>query len=190
MAGFVRGPAGGWLWGGWLLAVGWGVFAESDHGEHFAGFFAGFGVHEEVLHEDLWGGGVRVAVAGVVGADGFAFEGVAGGLVEAGGEGVGEGVAFGGVAGPAGSGVPAGVVAGGVDVDGDEEDVGCADGVGAEDAFFEGDVCGFGDEELGVVAFGLEGCEDLVGEVAGVGVFEEGAVWGAFAGGVVAVGGV
>ena len=40
------------------------------------------------------------------------------------------------------------------------------------------------------VAFGLEGCEDFVGEVAGVGVFEEGAVWGAFAGGVVAVGGV
>ena len=55
---------------------------------------------------------------------------------------------------------------------------------------FEGDVFSFGDEELGVVAFGLEGCEDLVGEVAGVGVFEEGAVWGAFAGGVVAVGGV
>ena len=41
---------------------------------------------------------VGVAVAGVVGADGFAFEGVASGLVEAVGEGVGEGVAFGGVA--------------------------------------------------------------------------------------------
>ena len=109
-------------------------------------------------------------------------------------EGVGLCVAFAGVAGPAGGGVPAGAVAGGVDVDTDEEDVGgalgCADGVGAADAFFEGDVFGFGDEELGVVAFGLEGCEDLVGEVAGVGVFEEGAVWGAFAGGVVAVGGV
>ena len=106
--------------------------------------------------------------------------GVAGGLVEAVGEDVGEGVAFGGVAGPAGGSVPAGAVAGGVDVEGDEEDVGgalgCADGVGAADAFFEGDVFGFGDEELGVVAFGLEGCEDLVGEVAGVGVFEEGAV--------------
>ncbi len=37
--------------------------------------------------------------------------GMAGGLVEAGGEGVGEGVAFGGVAGPAGFGVPAGAVA-------------------------------------------------------------------------------
>ena len=66
--------------------------------------------------------------------------------------------------------------------------MGLALGVGAADAFFEGDVFGFGDEELGVVAFGLEGCEDLVGEVAGVGVFEEFAVWGAFAGGVVAVG--
>ena len=137
---------------------------------------------------------VGVAVAGVVGAAGFAFEGVAGGLVEAVGEGVGEGVAFGGVAGPAGGGVPAGAVAGGVDVDGDEEDVGgalgCADGVGSADAFFEGDVFGFGDEELGVVAFALKGCEDLVGEFAGVGVFEEGAVWGAFARGVVAVGGI
>ena len=68
--------------------------------------------------------------------------------------------------------------------------LGCADGVGAADAFSEGDVFGFGDEELVVEAFGLEGCEDLVGEVAGVGVFEEGAVWGAFSGGVVTVGGV
>ena len=103
-------------------------------------------------------------------------------------------MSFTGVAAPACGVHPFGAVAGGVDVDGDEEDVGgalgCADGVGAADAFFEGDVFGFGDEELGVVAFGLEGCEDLVGEVAGVGVFEEGAVWGAFAGGVVAVGGV
>ena len=37
------------------------------------------------------------------------------------------------------------------------------------------------------VAFAVEGCEDLVGEVAGVGVFEEGAVWGAFAFGLDAV---
>ena len=64
---------------------------------------------------------VGVAFAGVVGADGFPFEGVAGGLVEAGGEGVGESVAFGGVAGPAGGGVPTGAVAGGVDVEEDEE---------------------------------------------------------------------
>ena len=55
------------------------------------------------------------------------------------------------------------------------------------DAFFEGDVFGFRDEELGVVAFAVEGCEDLVGEVAGVGVFEEFAVWGAFAFGLDAV---
>ena len=99
-----------------------------------------------------------------------------------------------GVAAPACGVHPFGAVAGGVDVDGDEEDVGgalgCADGVGAADAFFEGDVFGFRDEELGVVAFGLEGCEDLVGEVAGVGVLEEGPVWGACAGGIVAVCGV
>ena len=56
----------GWLRGGWLLAVGWGVFVEPDHGEHFAGFFTGFGVHEEVLHEDLWSGGVRGTVLVVV----------------------------------------------------------------------------------------------------------------------------
>ena len=29
-------------------------------------------------------------------------------------------------------------------------------GVDAADAFFEGDIFGFGDEELGIVAFGLE----------------------------------
>ena len=40
---------------------------------------------------------VGVAVAGVVGADGFAFEDVASGLVEGGGEGVGEGAVAGGV---------------------------------------------------------------------------------------------
>ena len=82
--------------------------------------------------------------------------GAAGGLVEAGGEGVGESVAFGGIAGPAGGGVPAGAVAGGVDVDGDEEDVGFAVGgavgVGAADAFLQGDVV-FRNQELGVVAF-------------------------------------
>ena len=66
MAGFVRGPAGGWLRGGWLLTLYYGVFVESDHCEHFAGFFASFGVHEEVLHEDLWSGGVRGAVLVVV----------------------------------------------------------------------------------------------------------------------------
>ena len=70
------------------------------------------------------------------------------------------GVAFAGVAGPAGGGVRSGAVAGGVDVDADKDDVGFAEGgavgVDAADAFFEGDVFGFGDEELGVVAVGLE----------------------------------
>ena len=79
-------------------------------------------------------------------------------------------------------------------MDADEDNVGSAEGgavgVDAADSFFEGDVFGFGNEELGVVSFGLEGCEDLVGEVAGVGVFEEGAVWGAFAFCLDAVGGV
>jgi hypothetical protein len=56
----------GWLWGGWLLAVGWGVFVESDHGEHLAGFFAGLSVHEEVLDEDLWSSGVWCTVLAVV----------------------------------------------------------------------------------------------------------------------------
>ena len=55
-------PAGGWLWGGGLLALYWCVFVESNQGEHFAGFFAGLCVYEEVFHEDIWGGGVRGAV--------------------------------------------------------------------------------------------------------------------------------
>ena len=38
------------------------VLIESNQGEHFAGFFAGLCVYEEVLHEDFWGGGVRGAV--------------------------------------------------------------------------------------------------------------------------------
>ena len=45
-------------------------------------------------------------------------------------------------------------------MDGDEDNVGSAEGgavgVDAADAFFEGDIFGFGDEELSVVAFGLE----------------------------------
>ena len=49
-----------------LLAVGWCVLVESDHCEHLSGFFAGLCVDEEVLHEDLWGGGVRGAVLVVV----------------------------------------------------------------------------------------------------------------------------
>ena len=49
---------------------------------------------------------------------------------------------------------------GGVDVGADEDDVGFAEGgavgVDAADAFFEGDVFGFGDAELGIGA-GVEG---------------------------------
>ena len=45
-------------------------------------------------------------------------------------------------------------------MDADEDNVGSAEGgavgVDAADAFFEGDIFGFGDEELSVVAVGLE----------------------------------
>ena len=79
-------------------------------------------------------------------------------------------------------------------MDADEDDVGFAEGgavgVDAADAFFEGDVFGFGDEELGVVAFGLELAEGLVGDFSVVVCFEECSVRGAFAGGVEAVAGV
>ena len=49
-----------------LLAVGRCVFVESDHSEHLAGFFAGLGVHEEILDEDLWSCGVWCTVLAVV----------------------------------------------------------------------------------------------------------------------------
>lgn len=79
-------------------------------------------------------------------------------------------------------------------MDADEDDVGFAEGgavgVDAADAFFEGDVFGFGDEELSVVAFGLEFGQYALCDFAIVGGFEEGSVWGAFAGGVKAVAGV
>ena len=69
-------------------------------------------------------------------------------------------LAFASIATPAGGVNPLGAVAGGVDVNADEDDVGFAEGgavgVDAADAFFEGDIFGFGDEELGVVAVGLE----------------------------------
>ena len=66
MAGFVMRPAGRLAAGRLIPRRRLGVFVESDHGEHLAGFFAGFGVDEEVLHEDLWSGGVRGAVLVVV----------------------------------------------------------------------------------------------------------------------------
>ena len=45
----------------------------------------------------------------------------------------------------------------------------------------------FRNQEFGVEASGFEGCDDSSCEVAGVGVFEEFAVWGAFAFGLDAV---
>ena len=63
-------------------------------------------------------------------------------------------------------------------------------GVGAAYPFWQRDVVVFRNQEFGVVASGFEGCDDLPCEFSSVGVFEELAVWGAFAGGVVAVGGV
>ena len=90
--------------------------------------------------------------------------------------------------------MPAGAVAGSVDVEGDEEDVGFAVGgavdVGAADAFLQGDVVFFGNQEFGVVAFVFQFSDHLSCDFSGVGVFEDFTVWGAFAGGVVAVGGV
>ena len=42
------------------------ILLKSCQCQHLAGFFAGFGVHEEVLDEDLWSGGVWCAVLAVV----------------------------------------------------------------------------------------------------------------------------
>ena len=51
--------------------------------------------------------------------------------------------------------MPFGVITGGIDVDADKDDVGFAMDltvfICSADAFFEGDVFGFGDEELGIV---------------------------------------
>ena len=42
------------------------ILLKSCHCQHLAGFFAGLGVHEEVLDEDLWSCGVWCAVLAVV----------------------------------------------------------------------------------------------------------------------------
>ena len=63
-------------------------------------------------------------VVGVVGADALVWEVLFGGLVEAGGEGVGLGLAFAGVAAPACGVHPLRAIAGGVDVNADEDYVG------------------------------------------------------------------
>ena len=103
---------------------------------------------------------VGISVSRVVGADYLVLEDLLCSFIEAVSKPVRFCLPFAGVAGPAGGGVPSGAVAGGVDVDADEDDVGFAEGgamgVDAADAFFEGDVFGFGDVELGVVAVGLE----------------------------------
>ena len=88
---------------------------------------------------------------GVVGA--LAGKVAAGGLVEAGGEGVGAGVATGGVGAPAGGIVPAVAPAGGVGVNGDVEHVVLAQAPAvvahAAAALGQRDVGLFGDEEGG-----------------------------------------
>ena len=77
-------------------------------------------------------------------------------MVEAGGEGIGPGVAMGGVGAPAGGVVPAVAVAGGVGVDGDEDDVVLAELaaplVHAAAALGQGDVPFLRDKEFGVDA--------------------------------------
>ena len=45
-----------------LLALYRCILVKRDQGEHLAGLFAGLGIHEEILDEDLWSCGVRGAV--------------------------------------------------------------------------------------------------------------------------------
>ena len=42
------------------------ILLESSHCQHFAGFFAGLGIHKEVLNEDFWSCGVWCTVLAVV----------------------------------------------------------------------------------------------------------------------------
>ena len=83
---------------------------------------------------------VRIAVAGVVGADYLVLKDLHCSFIEAVCESVWFCLSFAGVAAPAGSVHPFGAVAGGVDVDTDEDDVGFAEdlavGVGAADSFW------------------------------------------------------
>ena len=128
---------------------------------------------------------VRVVV-GVVGAETHSGEMAGGGIVEAGGQAVGPGVATGGVGAPAAGVHPAVAVTGGVDVDGNEDDVVFAEEsapvVDATAALRQGDVFLLGDKEFGIIALGGQGRDDAAGNVAGVGVFEEAAVGAALAG--------
>ena len=133
---------------------------------------------------------VGVAV-GVVGAEAHTGEMTGGGIVEAGGQAVGPGVATGGVGAPAAGVHPAVAVAGGVDVDGNEDDVVFAEAavpvVHAAAALLQGDVFLLGDEEFGIMALGGQGRDDAAGNAAGISVFEEAAAGAALAGSFTAV---
>jgi len=117
-----------------------------------------------------------------------------GGIVEAGGEAVCAGVATGGEAGPAAGIHPAVAFAGGVQVEGEEDDVGgafCqADVVDTAAAFLEGDVFVFGDDDAGVKAQGGETGLDAPGQGAVVGVLAQPSVGRALPGRADAVAGV
>ena len=127
---------------------------------------------------------VGVAV-GVVGAEAHAGEMAGGGIVEAGGQAIGPGVATGGIGAPAAGVHPAVAVAGSVDVDGDEDDVVFAQAsapvVDATAALRQGDVFLLGNEEFGIMALGGQGRDDAAGNAAGIGVFEKAAVGAALA---------
>ena len=76
-------------------------------------------------------------------------------------------------------------------MDADKNDVGFAMDltvlICSADAFFERDVFFLRHEKFCVITFVLEFCYYALGDFAIVGCFEECSVWGAFAGGVVAV---
>lgn len=59
--------------------------------------------------------------------------------------------------------------------------------VHAAATLLQGDVLLLGNEELGIIALGGLGWDDAAGDVAGVGIFEEAAVWAALAGSFTAV---
>ena len=127
---------------------------------------------------------IGVAVR-VVGAEAHSGEMAGGGIVEAGGQAIGPGVATGGVGAPAAGVHPAVAVACGIDVDGNEDDVVFAQApapfVDAAAALRQGDVFLLGDEEFGIMALGGQGRDNAAGNAAGLGVFEKAAVGAALA---------
>ena len=80
---------------------------------------------------------------------------------------------------------------GGVDVDGNEDDIVFAElsapGVYSAAALLQGGVLLFRYEQFGIMAPGGQGRDNAAGDVAGIGVFEEAAVWAALAGSFTAV---